>query len=121
MKQSELNKFIKETSEQALEQLDKFFRSPEDIREYIDFASQFYNYSNRNQMLIANQNDGATIVAPYKKWQQLDAQVMKGEKAIKIMVPSERKTFVRHNGEDKNVVPISKATAEEKDKIKNNQ
>lgn len=121
MKQSELNKFIKETSEQALEQLDKFFQSPEDIREYIDFASQFYNYSNRNQMLIANQNDGATIVAPYKKWQQLDAQVMKGEKAIKIMVPSERKTFVRHNGEDKNVVPISKATAEEKDKIKNNQ
>ena len=83
MKQSELNKFIKETSEQALEQLDKFFRSPEDIKEYIDFASQFYNYSNRNQMLIANQNDGATIVAPYKKWQQLDAQVMKGEKAIK--------------------------------------
>ncbi|MGC9673486.1 ArdC-like ssDNA-binding domain-containing protein [Staphylococcus haemolyticus] len=121
MKQTELNKFIKETSEQALEQLDKFFRSPEDIKEYIDFASQFYNYSNRNQMLIANQNKGASIVAPYKKWQQLDAQVMKGEKAIKIMVPSERKTFVRHNGEDKNIVPISKATAEEKDKIKNNQ
>lgn len=121
MKQSELNKFIKETSEQALEQLDKFFQSPDDIKEYIEFASQFYNYSNRNQMLIANQNIGASIVAPYKKWQQLDAQVMKGEKAIKIMVPSERKTFVRHNGEEKSIVPISKATPEEKDKIENDQ
>lgn len=121
MKQTELNKFIKETSEQALEQLDKFFQSPADIKEYIEFASQFYNYSNRNQMLIANQYNGASIVAPYKKWQQLDAQVMKGEKAIKIMVPSERKTFIRHDGDNKNIVPISKATADEKEKIKNNQ
>lgn len=69
-------------------------------------------------MLIANQNKGASVVAPYKKWQELDAQVMKGEKAIKIMVPSERKTFVRHNGDDKQIVPISKATAEEKQKLK---
>ncbi|HGZ7920819.1 TPA: ArdC-like ssDNA-binding domain-containing protein [Staphylococcus aureus] len=121
MKQSKLNQFIKETSEKALEQLDNFFQSPDDIKEYIDFSSQFYNYSSRNQMLIANQNKGASVVAPYKKWQELDAQVMKGEKAIKIMVPSERKTFVRHNGDDKQIVPISKATAEEKQKIKDNQ
>lgn len=120
MKKSDLNKFIEETSEQALDQLNDFFQSPEKVQEYVDFASQFYNYSNRNQLLIANQNSGASVVAPYKKWQQLDAQVMKGEKAIKIMVPSERKTFVRHNGDDKSIVPVSKATAEEKEKIKNN-
>ncbi|RDZ34460.1 hypothetical protein C5B86_20055, partial [Haloferax sp. Atlit-19N] len=81
---------------------------------YISFLSQFYNYSPRNQLLIANQYKGAKAIAPYKKWQSLGAQVQKGEKAIKILVPSERKTFVRDIDNKKSVLPIKEATKEEK-------
>lgn len=55
MKKAELNHFIEETSEQALKKLEEFFYSPDSVEEYISFLSQFYNYSPRNQLLIANQ------------------------------------------------------------------
>ncbi|MCD1009941.1 ImmA/IrrE family metallo-endopeptidase, partial [Staphylococcus aureus] len=114
MKKAELNHFIEETSEQALKKLEEFFYSPDSVEEYISFLSQFYNYSPRNQLLIANQYKGAKAIAPYKKWQSLGAQVQKGEKAIKILVPSERKTFVRDIDNKKSVLPIKEATKEEK-------
>lgn len=114
MKKADLNHFIEETSEQALKKLEEFFYSPDSVEEYISFLSQFYNYSPRNQLLIANQYKGAKAIAPYKKWQSLGAQVQKGEKAIKILVPSERKTFVRDIDNKKSVLPIKKATKEEK-------
>ncbi|MGO1998082.1 MAG: ArdC-like ssDNA-binding domain-containing protein [Staphylococcus equorum] len=121
MKKQSIESFIKETSQQALNQLDNYFESPENINEYLNFQSQFYKYSSRNQLLIGNQYEGATAVAPYKKWQELGCNVNKGEKAIKILVPQERKTFIRHDQDKKEVVPINKATKEEKEKIKNNE
>lgn len=118
MKKQSIESFIKETSQQALNQLDNYFESPENINEYLNFQSQFYKYSSRNQLLIGNQYEGATAVAPYKKWQELGCNVNKGEKAIKILVPQERKTFIRHDQDKKEVVPINKATKEEKEKLK---
>lgn len=121
MKRQSLDTFIKETSQQAMDQLDNYFEAPENINEYIDFQSQFYKYSLRNQLLIANQYKGAMAVAPYKKWQEFDCNVKKGEKAIKILVPQERKTFIREENNKKVNIPIKQATKDELEKIKNNE
>lgn len=121
MKRQSLDSFIKETSQQAMDQLNNYFEAPENINEYIDFQSQFYKYSLRNQLLIANQYKGAMAVAPYKKWQEFDCNVKKGEKAIKVLVPQERKTFIREENNQKMNVPIKQATKDELDKIKNNE
>lgn len=85
MKKAELNHFIEETSEQALKKLEEFFYSPDSVEEYISFLSQFYNYSPRNQLLIANQYKGAQAIAPYKKWQSLGAQVQKEKKLLRYL------------------------------------
>ncbi|HGL6807992.1 ImmA/IrrE family metallo-endopeptidase [Staphylococcus aureus] len=121
MQRQSLDSFIKETSQQAMNQLENYFEAPEHINEYLDFQSQFYKYSLRNQLLIANQYKGAMAVAPYKKWQEFDCNVKKGEKAIKVLVPQERKTFIREEDNKKVNVPIKQATKDELDKIKNNE
>lgn len=121
MQRQSLDSFIKETSQQAMNQLENYFEAPENINEYLDFQSQFYKYSLRNQLLIANQYKGAMAVAPYKKWQEFDCNVKKGEKAIKVLVPQERKTFIREEDNKKVNVPIKQATKDELDKIKNNE
>ncbi|MDU4504390.1 MAG: hypothetical protein E7J02_15645, partial [Staphylococcus warneri] len=63
MKRKSIDEFIKDTSNQALEQLEDYFETPDTILEYLQFQSQFYKYSSRNQLLIANQYSGAQAVA----------------------------------------------------------
>jgi len=121
LKRKSIDEFIKDTSNQALEQLEDYFETPDTILEYLQFQSQFYKYSSRNQLLIANQYSGAQAVASYKKWQELDCNVKKGEKAIKVLVPQERKTFIREKEDKKVNVPLKQATKEEREKIKNNE
>lgn len=121
MQRRSLDSFIKETSQKAMDQLDDYFETPDNILEYLQFQSQFYKYSLRNQLLIANQYKGAMAVAPYKKWQEFNCNVKKGEKAIKVLVPQERKTFIREENNKKVNVPIKQATNEELEKIKNNE
>lgn len=58
---------------------------------YLRFMSAFRRYSFNNLMLIAMQCPHATHVAGFRKWQQLDRQVRKGEKAIKILGYSTKK------------------------------
>lgn len=58
---------------------------------YLRFMSAFRRYSFNNLMLIAMQCPNATHVAGFRKWQQLDRQVRKGEKAIKILGYSTKK------------------------------
>lgn len=121
MQRQSLDTFIKETSQKAMDQLENYFETPENINEYLSFQSQFYKYSSRNQLLIANQYQGAMAVASYKKWQELGCNVNKGEKALKVLVPQERKTFIREENNKKVNVPIKQATKDEKEKIKNNE
>lgn len=74
---------------------------------YLQFAAMFRRYSFRNLLLIAAQCPHATRVAGFRKWQQLDRQVRRGEKAIKILGYSTKK-----------VTKIDPATGEEvEDKI----
>ena len=70
------------------------------IQNYLSTAAQFHNYSFANVLLILVQCPDASRIAGYKKWQELNRQVSKGETAIKIFAPLIRKT---DDGEDDEV------------------
>ena len=63
-------------------------RNEPEWRRMLDVASRFHDYSFGNVMLIMMQRPDATRVAGYRKWQELDRQVVKGSKAIKILAPA---------------------------------
>lgn len=60
----------------------------ENFVQYLNFQSQFHNYSPSNNMLIAIQNPNATNVASFTKWKALGRTVNKGEKGIMILAPN---------------------------------
>lgn len=59
----------------------------ERLERYLEFTSRFHKYSLHNQMLIFLQCPHATVVAGYRKWQDMGYQVAKGEKGIRILAP----------------------------------
>jgi hypothetical protein len=61
------------------------------FRRYLDVQARFHAYSWGNVCLMLAQRPDATRVAGYVAWQQLGRQVMKGERAIKIVVPMPKK------------------------------
>ena len=65
--------------------------SSEEWIAYLRFVAAFGSYSFNNVCLIAAQCPQATHVAGYRAWQQLDRQVRKGEKAMKILGYSTKK------------------------------
>jgi uncharacterized protein YoxC len=82
-------------TQDLLDKLEKGIRetmNSERYKEYLKFCSKFHNYSYNNSLLIKSQNPHASMVAGYKQWKnKFDRQVMKGEKSIKILVPSKKK------------------------------
>lgn len=61
---------------------------------YLKSMSKFYRYSLNNCILIAIQCPEASMVAGYKKWKDdFERQVKKGEKAIRILAPVNRKVM----------------------------
>lgn len=103
----------------AEEKLDIYFISEESIKEYLNFMSNFYNYSLHNAMLIDNQFDGAKAVGSYKFWNDKGFQIKKGEKGIKILVPM--KTKPRFQRDKSEWIEVDEATPKEKEKIKNGE
>lgn len=83
MSQSEQIKEITEKLQQGIEDL---FES-EKYKNYLKTMSKFTSYSLNNTMLIAMQKPDATTVAGYTTWKQMNRQVVKGSKAIKILAP----------------------------------
>jgi hypothetical protein len=65
------------------------------MKEYLDFMSKFYNYSPRNSALIQKQFRGAEAVGSFTFWKNKGYSVQKGEKGIKIVVPTKYETFER--------------------------
>lgn len=59
----------------------------ERLGRYLDFTSRFHKYSVHNQILIFLQCPNATLVAGYRKWQDMGYQVAKGQKGIRIFAP----------------------------------
>lgn len=83
MSQSEQIKGITEKLQQGIE---KLFDS-DTYKNYLKTMSKFTSYSLNNTLLIAMQKPDATTVAGYNTWKQMNRQVVKGSKAIKILAP----------------------------------
>ncbi|MHC9161498.1 ArdC-like ssDNA-binding domain-containing protein [Exiguobacterium profundum] len=101
-------------TEQMGKQIDSYFESPEKIREHLQFLGKFHQYSMRNAVLIESQFPGAVAVGSYPFWEKQGAQVQKGERGIKVFVPSPV-TYALHKDE---WVPLSKAPQPIKDSVK---
>lgn len=106
-----VDEIIKETNEK----LDSFFHSQEDIKKYLSFMANFYNYSIGNCALIQSQFIGAHAVGSFLFWKNNGFKVNRGEKGIKILVPTPIKAFIDKDGNEK---LVSKANKEEKEEIK---
>lgn len=74
----------------------------ENYRNYLNIMSKFHNYSFNNTLLIAMQNPEASYVAGYSDWKnKFHRQVLKGEKAIKIIAPAPYKKEIVKEVQDK--------------------
>ena len=105
------NKFLKtkEDLQNRIEEINNTFRSSSnEYLELLRFQSKFYNYSNRNTKLIYSQNQNAMFVGSYKKWQELGYNVLKGQKGIKVLIPTPIK-YINVNGD---YIKYSEATKE---------
>jgi len=58
-----------------------------DIENFMQHMSKFHQYSFHNQVLIWVQNQEATQVAGYNRWEEMGRQVRKGEKGMDILAP----------------------------------
>ncbi|ELC8463986.1 ImmA/IrrE family metallo-endopeptidase [Clostridium perfringens] len=117
--QEEKRKDIDLLVKQADEKIDKVFSSPNDLKEYLSFIAKFHNYSYRNLILIETQFRGAIAVGSFAFWKEKGYSVNKGEKGIKILVPT--KIGDRFIAEDGTIKLISKASEKEKQLIKSGE
>ncbi|MEN1938275.1 ImmA/IrrE family metallo-endopeptidase [Paenibacillus sp. 102] len=95
--------------------IEGYFRSPEDLKEYLSFMAKFYRYSPSNIALIQNQFEGSRAVGSFSFWKEKGFSVKKGEKGIQILVPNQ--TTTKFKGKDGTWKPIAKANEEEKKQI----
>lgn len=101
-----------------LTEIENYTQSPEKVVEMLDFI-KFHNYSSRNAMMIQMQRPGATAVGSFAKFKSMGYKVNKGEKGIKIFVPTKATVFYRQDKEgNKTATRLRNATQEEKQKIK---
>ncbi|WP_200411789.1 LPD25 domain-containing protein [Virgibacillus salexigens] len=102
---------VKQLTETMDNSIDSYFESEEKMAEYLEFMTQFHNYSLRNSALIQSQFKGAQAVGNYNFWKEKGFQVQKGEKAIRILVPNKTQPkFKDENGKWKS---INRATEQE--------
>jgi DNA primase len=59
----------------------------EEWQRMLDMSNRLYAYSFGNVLLINTQRPGATMVAGYRRWQELGRQVRRGERSIRILAP----------------------------------
>ncbi len=85
-----------------LEQQVSALADDENWQHYLNTMSRFHHYSMYNQLLIYLQRPDATRVAGYRKWEELDRHVMKGQKGISIFAPK----MVRIPVEDADGKPV---------------
>ncbi|PEY36676.1 hypothetical protein CN354_14180 [Bacillus cereus] len=95
--------------------IEGYFRSSEDLKEYLSFMAKFYRYSPSNIALIQNQFEGSRAVGSFSFWKEKGFSVKKGEKGIQILVPNQ--TTTKFKGKDGTWKPIAKANEEEKKQI----
>lgn len=62
--------------------------------QHLKFTTTMKNYSVENLLLIYSQYPAATQVAGLRAWNQLERQVKKGEKALKLYAPIKKRTYI---------------------------
>ena len=92
-----------------------FRENPERIKEYLEFSTRFYRFSQRNRMLIYMQNQGATFVASKRGWAEKGYKVLpqQEKRGIYVYRPIERECFERRG----RLVPVEEATKQEQQRI----
>lgn len=110
-------KEIEDLTAGMTEQIESYFISEKALREHLAFMANFHNYSVRNMALIDKQFIGAAAVGSYNFWKSKGVSVQKGEKGIKILVPTPVQ-FYKKNGKE---IPLSAATKQDKELISTNQ
>lgn len=106
---------VDEATEKMQSEIENYFQTPEQLKEYLSFMGQFYNYSPRNSALIHNQFRGAEAVGSFKFWKEKGFSVQKGEKSIEILTPN--KTTHKYKDANNKWKNIKYATESEKNKI----
>ncbi|MGH0808986.1 LPD25 domain-containing protein [Bacillus toyonensis] len=92
-----------------------YFRTPEDLKEYLTFMAKFYHYSPSNISLIQSQFQGASAVGSFSFWKEKGFPVKKGEEGIKILVPN--RTVAKFKDKEGTWKTVTKANEEEKKQI----
>lgn len=110
-------KEIEELTTGMDQQIESYFVSEKAMREHLAFMANFHNYSQRNMALIDKQFMGAEAVGSFHFWKSKGAAVQKGEKGIKILVPTPVQ-FYKKNGID---VPVSSASKQDRELIDKKQ
>src|SRR3712207_5497160 len=67
-------------------------------------SSKFHRYSFNNQLLIFLQRPDATLVAGFRRWQELGRQVRKGERGISILAPCRYRAKIEDEHGDEQTV-----------------
>lgn len=102
--------------EEANYKIMTYFKEPSLMKEYLDYMAKFYNYSPRNLVLIEDQFEGAMAVASFK-FSDNGFKVNKGEKGIKILVPT-KITYLLLGDKEKQLKYASKEEKVKKGLIK---
>lgn len=108
---------VKRYTEQMEKDVENYFHSPENLKDYLSFMARFYHYTPSNSSLIQQQFPGAQGVGSFKFWQDKGFHVNKGEKGIKIFVP--RWTADKFKDENGKWKLRKNASVREEDLIKN--
>ena len=103
----EIKEEVNQLLEGGLNAIKQFSVSVEDRLALLDFMSDFYNYSSRNQSLILSQFHGAYGVGSYNFFKEQGFHVKKGEKGIKILRPNFYKLFIDEEGKQRFVTSAS--------------
>ena len=74
--------------------------SGDDWQRMLKVASKFHRYSFNNHLMIFLQRPEATYVAGFRKWQELNRFVRKGEKGIAIFAPCKYRTKIETDDGD---------------------
>ncbi|MBZ8125471.1 LPD25 domain-containing protein [Bacillus thuringiensis] len=94
-----------------------YFRTPEDMKEYLTFMAKFYKYSPQNVSLIQAQFPGSQAVGSFSFWEKAGFPVVTGvgHKGIKILVPN--RTVARFKDKKGTWKSVTKANEDEKKQI----
>ncbi|MGG0236085.1 LPD25 domain-containing protein [Bacillus tropicus] len=106
---------VQDLTKKMEKSVEGYFRTPEDLKEYLTFMAKFYHYSPSNISLIQSQFQGASAVGSFSFWKEKGFPVKKGEKGIKILVPN--RTIAKFKDKDGTWKSVTKASEQEKKQI----